>query len=192
MEMPGTDKDFLTVAQAARVCKVTRVTMWRWVKSGGIRSSLTAGGHHRIADADLAQFIKTKNMGARLQNDSGRQRILIVEDEAPVQRYLTRMLAKHGYHVQVCSDGFEAGIQVMKFRPHLILMDLFMPRMDGFQTCSIIRKEPETSNIKILAMSGNCSETTVDRILKCGADRFMPKPIDSPTVLKEIETMLAG
>ena len=190
MELPDIDKDFLTVAQAARICKVTRVTMWRWVKSGGIRSSATVGGHHRIGSADLVQFIQMNKMGARIQNDSGKRRVLIVDDERPLQRYLARVLENNGYQVQACTDGFEAGVYVMKLRPHLILLDLFMPRIDGFQTCRLIKREPETSHIKIIAISGTSSGTTIDRILKCGADGFLQKPLDSKTVIQEIESII--
>jgi excisionase family DNA binding protein len=190
MELPDIDKNFLTVAQAARICKVTRVTMWRWVKSGGIRSSATVGGHHRISSADLVQFIKMNKMGPRIQNDPGKRRILIVDDERPLQRYLTRILENKGYEVQACTDGFEAGVYVMKQRPHLILLDLFMPLMDGFQTCRLIKKEAETAHIKIIAISGTSSETTKDRILKCGADGFLQKPLDNKTVIQEIESKI--
>jgi len=190
LELPDIDKDFLTVAQAARICKVTRVTMWRWVKSGGIRSSATVGGHHRISRADLVRFIKMNKMGPRIQNDSGKKRVLIVDDELPLQRYLTRILKNNGFQVQACADGFEAGVYVMKLRPHLILLDLFLPRMDGFQTCSLIKREPETSQIKIIAISGNSSETIIDRIFKCGADGFLQKPLNNKTVIQEIESIL--
>jgi excisionase family DNA binding protein len=192
MELPDIDKNFLTVAQAARICKVTRVTMWRWVKSGGIRSSATVGGHHRISSADLVQFIKMNKMGPRIQNDSGKKRILIVDDELPLQRYLTKILEINGFKVQACADGFEAGVYVMKLRPHLILLDLFLPRMDGFQTCSLIKREPETSQIKIIAISGNCSETVIDRIFKCGADGFLQKPLKNKTIIQEIKSILGA
>lgn len=190
MELPIIDKNFLTVAQAAQIFKVTRVTMWRWVKSGGIRSSVTVGGHHRISSADLVQFIKKNRTGARIQNNSGKRRILIVDDEPPLQMCLTRILENNGYEVQACADGFEAGVSVMKLRPHLILLDLFMPRMDGFQTCSLIKKDPETSHIKIIAISGNSSEISIDRVLKCGADGFLQKPLNNKELIQEIESMM--
>jgi excisionase family DNA binding protein len=190
VELPDIDKDFLTVAQAALICMVTRVTMWRWVKSGGIRSSATVGGHHRISRADLVQFIQMNKMGPRIQNDSSKRRILIVDDELALQRYLTRVLKNNGYEVQVCTDGFEAGVYVMKLRPHLILLDLFMPRMNAFQTCRLIKGEPETAHIKIIAISGNSPETIIDRILKCGADGFLQKPLDNKTVIQQIESIV--
>ena len=129
-------------------------------------------------------------MGARVQNNSCKKRILIVDDELPLQKYLTRILENNGYEVQACADGFEAGVYVMKMRPDLVLLDLFMPRMDGFQTCSLIKREPETSHIKIIAISGSSSETSIDRILECGADGFLQKPLDNKTVIQKVVSIL--
>lgn len=192
MQLPNIDKEFMTVAQAARICNVTRVTMWRWVKAGSILSSATVGGHHRISRSDLVQFIKTNRMGVRLQSDSEKKRVLIVDDEPPVRKYLARILSDHGYESQSCADGFEAGMHVVKFRPHLILLDLFMPGMDGFQTCRLIKKEPETCHIKVIATSGNCVSTSIERILNQGADGFLQKPLDIKRLIMEIASVLEG
>jgi excisionase family DNA binding protein len=192
MQLSDIDTEIMTVTQAARICNVTRVTMWRWVKAGSIRSSSTAGGHHRINRDDLAQFIKTHRMGARLQNESGKMRILIVDDEPPIQKYLSRILTSHGYETQACADGFEAGVNVMKFQPHLILLDLYMPRVDGFQTCRLIKNEFDTSHIKIIAISGNFTATSIERIFECGADGILRKPLDKKAVIGEIASLLEG
>jgi excisionase family DNA binding protein len=192
MQVPDIEKDFMTVAQAARICNVTRVTMWRWVKAGGIRSSATAGGHYRISKADLSQFIKSHKMGARLQNASDKFRILIVDDDLPIQKYLSRILTHHGYETQVCADGFEAGVCVMKFRPHLILLDLYMPRVDGFQTCRLIKNERDTAHIKIIAFSGNLTAASIERILECGADGILKKPLDKRALIQEVTSLLEG
>jgi excisionase family DNA binding protein len=192
MQLSDVEKEFMTVTQAARICNVTRVTMWRWVKAGSIRSSATAGGHHRINRADLAQFIKKHRMDARLQNEAGKIKILIVDDEPPIQTYLTRLLTHHGYETQACADGFEAGVYVMKFRPHLILLDLYMPRVDGFQTCRLIKNEFDTSHIKIIAISGNFTAASIERILECGADGILKKPLEKKAVIGEIGAVLEG
>lgn len=192
MELPIIDRNVLTVAQAAQICKVTRVTMWRWVKSGGIRSSATVGGHYRINSSDLVHFMVKHKMGLRAANEPGKKRILIVDDERPVRKYLTTILESAGYEVQACADGFEAGVCLMKMRPNLILLDLIMPRMDGYQTCSLIKKEPETSHIKILAISGHMSKVSMDRVRQCGADGFLEKPLDKETIIQKVEAIIGA
>jgi CheY-like chemotaxis protein len=92
--------------------------------------------------------------------------------------------------VQACTDGFEAGVYVMKLLPHLMLLDLFMLHINGFRTCSLIKKEPGTSHIKIIAISGNSSETSFDRILECGADGFLQKPLDKEKVIQAVESTI--
>ncbi len=180
----------MTLAQAARICCVNRVTMWRWVKAGSIHSSVTAGGHHRIKKADLAQFIKTNHLDVRLRNETQKPRILIVDDEPLILKYLSRILDDHGYETQVCADGFEAGVRVMRFRPHLVLLDLYMPRADGFRTCRVIKSDIETAHIKIIAISGDLTSAAMARILGCGADDVLIKPLDKKTVIRAAASLL--
>jgi excisionase family DNA binding protein len=190
MRPADSEKGYLTLAQAARICCVNRVTMWRWVKAGTIHSSVTAGGHHRVRKADLAQFIKTHRMEARRENNSQKPRILIVDDEPPIRKYLSRILDDHGYETQVCADGFEAGVRVMRFRPHLVLLDLYMPGADGFRTCKMIKGDMETAHIKVIAISGDITSDAMARILGCGADDVLRKPIDKKTVIRAAASLL--
>jgi excisionase family DNA binding protein len=190
MQPPDSEKEYMTLAQAARICCVNRVTMWRWVKAGSIHSSVTAGGHHRVSKADLNQFIRTNRTEARLENDSHTPRILIVDDEPAIRKYLSRILCDHGYETKGCADGFEAGVQVMRFRPHLILLDLYMPRADGFQTCRMIKSDVETAHIKILAISSDLTSDATACILGCGADDVLRKPLEQKTVIRAAASLL--
>ena len=190
MRPADSEKGYMTLAQAARVCCVSRVTMWRWVKAGTIHSSVTAGGHHRVKKADLAQIIRENDMDVRLQSETQKPRILIVDDEPPIQKYLSRILDDHGYETQVCADGFEAGVRVMRFRPHLVLLDLNMPRADGSRACEMIKGDIETAHIKIIAISDDLTSGARARILGCGADDILRKPLDKKTVIRAAASLL--
>jgi len=183
-------KKIFTLAEAADICGVTRMTMWRWVKSGSVSSSKTTGGHYRIARSDLILFMKNNRMAHRIDETVGPFRILIVDDEPLVQEYFTHLLSLQGYEVQVCSDGFEAGILVMRFRPHLILLDLYMPEVDGFQACRLVKSDFDMCKIKILAISGKATEENVRRILGHGADAFLEKPMHKDQLLETVSRLL--
>jgi len=86
----------------------------------------------------------------------------------------------------VASDGFAAGIQVAEFKPGFIILDLLMPGMDGFEVCKRIKGNPETSHIKILAVTGYDTTENRDRIMAEGADAYMTKPFDLNTLLEVI------
>lgn len=191
MESIGINSENLTLSQAARECGVSRVTMWRWVKTSGLVSATTAGGHHRIRRKDLCDFIERKNMGHRIRSTDKRQKILVVDDDPHIQKYLIKVLTGKGYHVITGRDGFEAGILVMKFQPQLVVLDLYMPHIDGFQVCRHLKSDPDTAPIKILAISGMALEANIQHAKDCGADAFLEKPLDINRLLGLVESLLS-
>lgn len=125
-----------------------------------------------------------------VHNRSSNKRILIVDDDIQVQKVLTKMLSYKKYETETASSGFEAGARVVKFKPDLIILDLFMPEMSGFDVCKQIKKDPETSHIKILALTGYDSEENRDQIMEAGADDFMAKPVEKDVLLQHVEELL--
>ena len=192
MEADGKDSENLTLSQAARECGVSRVTMWRWVKSSSLISATTAGGHHRIRRSDLHDFIEKKNMGHRIRSTHKLQNILVVDDDPQIQNFLIKLLTAKGYNVVAGSNGFEAGILVMKFKPLLVVLDLYMPQLDGFQVCRQLKNDSATASIKILAISGNTFDTNIQHAIDCGADQFLEKPLESKRLLGIINNLLAA
>lgn len=193
MESDGTmaiENEVLTVMQAADLCSVSRATIWRWIKNGQLPAAATAGGHHRIHSEDLMLFIKRKRMDLRVRGDNGIKRILIVDDDQKIYDLLRKVLTGCGYEVDNASDGFEAGIQIMRFQPHLVILDLYMPKMDGFEVCQRLKTDKDTKVTKIIAISGYNTAENRRRILACGADLFMAKPLDLKTLIREVSGLL--
>lgn len=118
------------------------------------------------------------------------KKILIVDDDPSILRLLTRVLTHDNLEIATASNGFEAGIKTVKFKPHLIVLDLIMPKMDGFEVCSKIKNDPDTSDIKIIAMSGFNTDTNKGKILTMGADAFFPKPLEIKNFSKEVDQLL--
>ena len=176
----------LTVVEASKICGVTRSTVWRWIKSGQLDAGITAGGHHRIDESVLSEFMDEKNMHTADRRETN-NRVLIVDDDASIQKYFRRLLSKENYELFFASDGFEAGINVYKHKPALVILDLIMPKMDGFKVCEQIKNDPETSRIKVIAISGHDSEENKKKILEKGADTFCSKPFDTDMILIEIK-----
>ena len=86
-------------------------------------------------------------------------------------------------------DGFEAGRLVWTFRPNVVLLDLRMPGMDGFQVCRTIKADPETSVTAILAMTGFHTPDTEAKILECGALRCFAKPVEPGELAGVIDSL---
>ncbi len=186
------EKDVLTIPEAARYCSVGRVTMWRWIKAGYLDVSVTLGGHHRILKEDFESFLINNNMYPLAKKNFLKNKILIVEDDPMLREVLSTMLSAQKYQTDVASDGFEAGIKIMQFKPDLIILDLIMPGMDGFDVCSLIKRDPALSQIKIMVLTGYGSDENRERIMEAGADAFLVKPIEKDILLHHVEDLLIG
>jgi len=185
-------KDVYSIPEAARICSVGRTTMWRWVKSGEFKASTTLGGKYRISREDLEKFIIENNIYPLGHKLSPLGKILIVDDDPNIQTLLTKMLFDEKYKTEMASDGFEAGIKVMEFKPDLIILDLLMPGMDGFDVCERMKKNSSTSHIKILAVTGYDTKENKNRIMQAGADGYLAKPMSKNELVNMINDLLGG
>jgi excisionase family DNA binding protein len=188
--MNRVNDEIFSIPQAAKRCAISRWTLMKCVNSGEMNVSRTPGGHYRISKEDLEDFIIKKKMYPLLHNRSSNKRILIVDDDLQVQKLLTVMLSSKQYETETASSGFEAGAKVVKFKPGLIILDLFMPEMSGFEVCKQIKKGPETSHIKILAFTGYDNKENREKIMKAGADDYMAKPVMRDVLLRHVEDLL--
>ena len=161
-------------------------------KSRDLRASQTPGGHFRILRKDLDSFIVERGMYPLADNFSSNSKILILDDDRPIRDLLTQMLSAHKYKTETASSGFAAGSKIATFKPDLIILDLLMPQMSGFEVCSLIKEDPQTSHIKILAVTGYDTEENRDKIMKAGADDYMAKPLSADILLGRLADLLNG
>ena len=117
------------------------------------------------------------------------KKILIVDDSPTERHYLSEILVKGGFEVVTSDSGEDALIKAKTLLPDLILMDVVMPGMNGFQATRAITRDEATRNIPVLICTTKAQET--DRIwgLRQGARDYMVKPVQSEALLKKIEAM---
>ncbi|HHX65951.1 MAG TPA: response regulator [Chloroflexi bacterium] len=183
----------LTTGEVARLCHVSAVAIWKWIKKGKLPAYRLPGGHYRIEPGSLLAFAKKHNitLNADLM-PGGERRILVVDDEPTVIEIVTRALQTLGEHIILASatDGFEAGLQMATFRPHLLILDLMMPQVNGFEVCRRIREDPALAHARILIITAFGSHENLRRILEIGADDFLHKPLDIDRLTEKVEALL--
>ena len=121
-----------------------------------------------------------------------RCKVLVVDDEADILTLVTARLQANGYEVMVASDGLEGLEKAQKERPNLILVDISMPRMNGFQMVQLLRLDAlltETPVLVITASREQDKETWRDQV---GIDAFILKPFETKELLKKIAEALNG
>ena len=180
--------------EIAEICRVTPATIGNWIEKGILPTFSTGGGHRRVWDNDLVQFLKDHNIPIPepLLSSTRGQTILIVDDEPDVRRVVRRSLQKLYPDAVIfdAEDGYEAGQKVAQIIPSLIILDLKLPGMDGFKVCRGIREDPRTKHIKILAISGYNVEESRKHILAAGADDFLGKPFVLETLKEKVAPLL--
>lgn len=184
------DRSPLSIPEAARRLGVDRATLWRWVKAGRLGAFVTPGGHHRILAADLEEVIKRHRPLDAPVVRQRMNRVLVVDDDGILRELLARILSLEGYRVETAEDGFDAGIKVMAFRPDLLVLDLFMPRMNGFDVCRRLRGNARTAGIKILIYTGFASEENRALAFEAGADAVLAKPAERAVLLETLQALL--
>ena len=117
-------------------------------------------------------------------------RILYAEDNEDNIYMLSRRLQRKGFEVLIARDGEEAVETVLKERPELVLMDLSLPVLDGWQATRRIRAEPEISDTPVIALTAHAMEGERDRALAAGCDDFDTKPVDFTRLLGKIDDLL--
>ena len=178
MALPKKAKAYLKPREVAELLRVEPGTVRVWAQSGRLRSSTTPGGHRRFARRDVLAFAREHGI-ALATPERDKTRVLIVDDDAQLRSLLPRMLASSGSPVEAVTahDGFSAGQLLATFEPHVIVLDLFMPGVNGFELCKTLKSDPATADIRVIAMTGTSDSDAIARIVDLGAERCLAKPI---------------
>ncbi|MBW1900275.1 MAG: response regulator [Deltaproteobacteria bacterium] len=185
--------DILTVFKASKYCNVSPKTIINWVEAGHIKAYKTVGGHRRINKTDLEDFMRKQGIPIPEEDlDEGRRRILVVDDDPIIVETIVQALEEdeHDYDVISASDGFEAGIQVNHFKPHLLILDIMMPDIKGYEVCKKIKSDKETKDTKIIVLSAYLDEEKFKKMKENGADVCFSKPLPLPQLKAEVAGLL--
>jgi len=152
--------------------------------------------------ADPAIMQQTNQSPARLDesvpvNDGGetaigKKTILVVDDSPTVRKLISGKLEKCGHEVFCCNDGVEAMEMLEGMKPDLVLLDITMPRMDGYQVCKLVRNSHATRDVPVVMISGKDGFFDKTRGRMAGATGYITKPFGPETLMKSVELYLSG
>jgi DNA-binding response OmpR family regulator len=116
--------------------------------------------------------------------------ILIIDDEPSIVLSLEFLMKREGFEVAVAADGESALRSMAERRPDLVILDVMMPRLNGFEVCQRIRADAAYRGVRVLMLSARGRETEVKRGLELGADAYVTKPFSTRDLLAEIRRLL--
>jgi len=186
-------EEVLTVFQASKHCNVSPKTIINWIDSGHINAYKTVGGHRRIKRTDLLEFMKKQGIPIPDgDQQEERKKILVVDDDAIIVETIVQGLEEdeNNYEVISASDGFEAGLQVNHFKPDLLILDIMMPDIKGYEVCEKIKSQDETKGTKIIVLSAYLDDEKFKQMKAHGADVCFSKPLPLPQLKVEVARLL--
>lgn len=185
------DRKPYTTGEIAQFCHVTINAVKKWIASGKLLAFRTPGGHFRVNREDFLAFLDKYKLEIKEEVFPDRHKVLIIDDEEDVVEFVKGALESmgDGYLIETAGDGYEGLIKVGDFKPELMVLDIRMPKIDGFEVCRRIKQDKSTKDIKILAVTAYGKED-IDRILQCGADHCLPKPIRLKDFQKNVTRLL--
>lgn len=201
----------ITAADILKVVPITRKTLWLWQKKynffpdpekeahpggKGIVGYYPAWVKERCQKVYSLQqkgytIAMIQEALKKEQEEKSAKKILIVDDEKKFALLLKKVLMKKEYIVEVAHDGWDAGLKAAQFLPSLLLLDINLPGVNGMEVCKNIKSNPQTRNIRIIAITADINYPEKD-VLAAGADLYFTKPVDFNTLLKECDNFTSG
>jgi CheY-like chemotaxis protein len=182
----------LSTFAIARMLHVDPGSVANWIDQNLLKAHRTPGGHRRVAAEDLITFLREHKMPIPEELDSVPSRVVIVDDEPAITQLIAGAIkaALPDCEVVQAHDGFRAGTIVATLRPDVVILDLRMPGMDGYEVCRLIKTQESTKQVDVLAMTAYPSPENVQKIIDCGARVCLAKPLNMEALLTEVRASL--
>ncbi|MCK4625100.1 MAG: response regulator [Phycisphaerae bacterium] len=185
-----TGRKNLSTFDIAELIEVDPGSVANWIDSGALKAHRTPGGHRRVAVDSLVRFLHKHEMPVPAGLEQSPVRVLVVDDEPDATRIIARAIGNShpDFEVVEVHDGFRAGSVVATLKPNVVILDLRMPGMDGFEVCRMIKSQEATKHAEVIAITAYSSDENNRRILDCGAKMCLSKPLDLAKLVKEVES----
>ena len=120
------------------------------------------------------------------------RKVLIVDDEPNIVVPLEFLMEQNGYEVMIAQSGEECLEIISKDRPDLLLLDIMLPGIDGFEVCEILRLNPDWKDIKIIFLTAKGREVDIAKGMVLGADAYITKPFSNEHIVRQVRELLNG
>ena len=182
-------KNFSTFS-IAELLHVDPGSVANWIDQNLLKAHRTPGGHRRVSLDDLLVFLRQHHMPIPPELEQNRK-ILVVDDDPAITKLIvaTIQTANPSWQLFEAHDGFRAGAMVATLRPDVVILDLKMPGIDGYEVCRLIKSQQNSHHIHVLAMTAYFTPENEKQIKDCGARACFSKPLEMNLLLKELEAI---
>lgn len=180
----------LTSYQVGSLLQVNPSSVNKWVKDGRIPAFRTPGGHRRIRASDLVAFLNEHHMPVpRSLANAARRRLLVVDDEAKDLESIQRLLKAYSGQIDLrtIDNGIDALLQIGSFQPHVVVLDVIMPQLDGLEVCRRLKAREDTKDITVVVTSARMTPDVEAQAKEAGAAAAIGKPVDVSLILEMLD-----
>ena len=189
-QVPTGQPEWLTLGQAAKYLGVAQSTMRKWSDLGRVSAFYTPGGHRRYRRSDLDQFLDRSGPSTSTVGSGNGPLVLIVDDDARLREYVRVNLEAEGYVVREAASAEEALGALGEESPDLILLDVMMPQVDGWEALRRIQEHTGVGAIPVIMFSGKVDDQADAEAKSRGAQGFIGKPFDPRSLIDSTKQQL--
>lgn len=183
--------EWLTLGQAAKYVGVAQSTMRKWSDLGRVSAFYTPGGHRRYRRSDLDQFLdRSGPPSGPTSSPRAGPVVLIVDDDQNLREYVRINLEAEGYVVREAASAAEGLVALGEESPDLILLDVMMPQVDGWEMLQQIHERTGVGAIPVVMFSGKIDERSAAEAEARGAQSFIGKPFDPSALIESTKQLL--
>jgi len=184
--LAGGDTDWLTLGQAAKYLGVAQSTIRKWSDLGRVPAFYTPGGHRRYRRSDLDAFLERSGPGKPARGPL----VLVVDDDPQVREVVRVNLEMEGYTVREAGNAEEGLAAVEDDAPDLILLDVMMPQVDGWEMLRRVQEQHGIGSIPVVMFSGQLESTAQREAEARGAQGFVGKPFDLRALIEQTKQIV--
>jgi excisionase family DNA binding protein len=182
--------EWLTLGQAAKYLGVAQSTMRKWSDVGRVSAFYTPGGHRRYKREDLDQFLDRSGRAGGATASIEGPLVLIVDDDERLREYVRVNLEAEGYTVREAGNADEGLAALDEEPPDLILLDVMMPKVDGWEMLRRVQEKHGVGAIPVIMFSGKVDEQAAADATSRGAQGFIGKPFDPRSLIDSTKQLL--
>lgn len=181
----------LSTGQIAQYCGVHLRTVIRWIEQGHLKGyKLPGRGNNRVLKNEFIDFLTKQNMPIPEALSPNKKTVLIVDDDEKMANAISRVLRRDGWNTIHASDGFQAGLAMVKHTINLITLDLMMPNINGFDVLETLANDEQLRKIPILVISAS-DDKDLKKSLTLGAKDYLKKPFDNTKLLSTANQLIS-
>lgn len=183
----------LTVGAVAHLLHVSKASALNWIHSGALHAYTTPGGHHRVWPADMRAFIDKTGMDIQFDFVEERKRLILIVDDDPVYAQLMKRILLEEIpqlEVMTTDDGYEALLTIGELSPQLLILDIKMPKVDGFKLLELLEARKPAHAMKVVVVSGHLDNEVRRRLADAGVDSAVEKGTGFTSILRTIVSLL--